>query len=117
LCGGFIKAEARSCSHAGICNVLTSAQTTYDRPIHMVVGGLHLVPTQQQPVKETVDFLSRRLQPTPQYILPLHCTGLEPRAMIRQAMGDAVVPAGVGMKVVVNGKDDQLDEVELKILD
>lgn len=67
----------------------------------MVVGGLHLVPTRQQPVKETVDFISRRVQPTPTYVLPLHCTGLEPRAKLREAMGDAIVPAGVGMRVVV----------------
>lgn len=107
-----------SCSHAGICNVLTDAQTTYDRPIHMVVGGFHLVPTAQQPVTETVDFLSRRLRPTPKYVLPLHCTGLEARAMIRQAMGDACIPAGVGMRVTVEAKaDDEIDaDDELQIL-
>jgi 7,8-dihydropterin-6-yl-methyl-4-(beta-D-ribofuranosyl)aminobenzene 5'-phosphate synthase len=108
-----------SCSHAGICNVLTDAQTTYDRPIHMVVGGLHLVPAAQQPVVETVDFLSRRLRPSPKYVLPLHCTGLEARAMLRQAMGDACITAGVGMRVTVDAKaDEELDaDDELQILD
>ncbi|RSH94714.1 hypothetical protein EHS25_004519 [Saitozyma podzolica] len=103
----------------GICNVLTDAQTTYDRPIHMVVGGLHLVPTAQQPVVETVDFLSRRLRPSPKYVLPLHCTGLEARAMLRQAMGDACITAGVGMRVTVDAKaEEELDaDDELQILD
>ena len=94
--------------------------TKHNRPIYMIVGGLHLVPTWQQPVTQTIDFISRRLQPRPQYVLPLHCTGLEARGKILQAMGAACIPAGVGMKVVVEGateKDDELDQMELKIVD
>jgi len=86
----------------------------------MIVGGLHLVPTYQQPVKETVDFISRRIQPRPKYVLPLHCTGLEPRAKLREVLGDAYIPAGVGMKVVVegeNGAEEAVDAMQLKILD
>jgi len=86
----------------------------------MVVGGLHLVPTHQQPVKETVDFIARRIQPRPRFVLPLHCTGLEPRAKLRDALGDACIPAGVGMKVVLKGEEtaeEALDGLELKILD
>ena len=109
-----------SCSHAGICNVLRDAQATYDRPIHMVVGGLHLVPTAMQPVKETIDFLARRILPRPKYVLPLHCTGLEARGMMRDALGEGCIPAGVGMKVVIQGDeaaDAALDELELKVID
>jgi len=109
-----------SCSHAGICNVLTDAMAKYSRPIYMVAGGLHLVPVAQQPVTQTVDFLARRVQPTPKFVLPLHCTGLEPRGRIRTAMGDACVPAGVGMRVVVEGDesgDAQLASLKLGVID
>ena len=85
----------------------------------MIVGGLHLVPTNLQPVAETVDFISRRLQPRPKYVLPLHCTGLGPRAELRNALGDGCVPAGVGMKVVVEGDqaaDAALDNLNIGIL-
>lgn len=78
----------------------------------MIVGGLHLVPATVQPVEETVDFLARRLQPPPDYVLPLHCTGLEPRGKLRAAMGERCVPAGVGMKVVVQGSDALEEELE-----
>ena len=101
-----------SCSHAGICNVLMDAMNRYDRPIHMVVGGFHLVPTHQQPVKETINFLAHRLKPTPEYVLPLHCTGLEPRAMLRAALGDRCIPAGVGMRATVIGDGDREAELE-----
>ncbi|ORY22515.1 beta-lactamase-like protein [Naematelia encephala] len=108
-----------SCSHAGICNVISDAINQHGRPIYTIVGGLHLVPAHQQPVRETVDFLSRRLYPPPAYILPLHCTGLEPRAKLREAIGDRCVPAGVGQKVVVSGDEQQeerLDSIEPRIL-
>ncbi|WVQ78787.1 hypothetical protein IAT38_000878 [Cryptococcus sp. DSM 104549] len=107
-----------SCSHAGICNVLTSL-TPLNRPIYAVVGGFHLVPTQTQPAVQTVDFISRRVQPTPKYVLPLHCTGLEARAMLREKLGDGCVPAGVGMRVVFEGVEageEGLDDFQLKIV-
>jgi len=84
----------------------------------MVVGGLHLVPTNIQPMNETVDFIARRIQPRPKYVLPLHCTGLEARAKLREAIGEACIPAGVGMKVVVDGDasaESGLDELDLSI--
>jgi 7,8-dihydropterin-6-yl-methyl-4-(beta-D-ribofuranosyl)aminobenzene 5'-phosphate synthase len=107
-----------ACSHAGICNVISDATAKYNRPVHMVVGGLHLVPVEVQPVEETVDFLARRLQPPPDWVLPLHCTGMAPRAKLINAFGEKCVPAGVGMKVVVDGdeaKEPQLDDVEVTV--
>lgn len=78
----------------------------------MVVGGLHLVPATVQPVEETVELLSKKLQPPPDYVLPLHCTGLEPRGKLKAALGERCVPAGVGMKVVVKGSDALENELE-----
>lgn len=108
-----------ACSHAGICNVVSDAVEKYDRPVHMVVGGFHLVPIETQPVTETVDFLSRRVQPTPKYVLPLHCTGMAPRAALRNALGDACIAAGTGMRVIVQGDDEaekHLDDVEVRVV-
>lgn len=85
----------------------------------MIVGGLHLVPVHQQPVDETVDFIARRIQPRPAYVLPLHCTGLEPRSRLKVALGDACIPAGVGMRVTVQGdaaEEVEMEEVEVKII-
>jgi len=108
-----------ACSHAGICNVISDAIRTYDRPVHMVVGGLHLVPVEVQPVNETIDFLARRVSPRPDWILPLHCTGMAPRAKLTNEFGEKCIPAGVGIKVVVDGdegREKALDEVEVKIV-
>ncbi|KAG8950402.1 hypothetical protein FRC00_007689 [Tulasnella sp. 408] len=40
---GLIIFSARS--HAGICNVITDAVKSLNRPIYMIIGGLHLAPT------------------------------------------------------------------------
>lgn len=108
-----------ACSHAGISNVISDAIARFDRPVHMVVGGLHLVPVEVQPVDETVDFLVRRVRPQPDWVLPLHCTGMAPRAKLVAAFGNKCVPAGVGMKVVVEGdeaREAELDEVDVKVV-
>jgi len=82
---------------------LIDAVKKYDRPIHMIVGGLHLVPVWQQPVAQTVDFIANQLDPSPEFVLPLHCTGMEPRSMLRNALGEKCIPAGVGLRVTVDG--------------
>ncbi|BEI84996.1 hypothetical protein CcaverHIS002_0503970 [Cutaneotrichosporon cavernicola] len=94
-----------ACSHAGICNVVTDAVRRFDRPVYQVVGGLHLIPVETQPVAETVEFLATKVHPRPQWIVPLHCTGFAPRAALAEAFGDRCVPSGVGIKVVVQGDD------------
>lgn len=109
----------RRCSHAGVCNVIIDAMAKYDRPIHIIVGGFHLVPVEQQPVEQTVDFIFRRIQPPPAYVLPLHCTGLEPRARLKAALGSRCIPAGVGMRVTVASDveaEEVLGNVEVSIL-
>ncbi|WVQ64928.1 uncharacterized protein L199_003098 [Kwoniella botswanensis] len=98
-----------ACSHAGICNVIHSL-LPLDRPIHAIVGGLHLAPIQSQPAKQTAEFLSERIVPQPNYVLPLHCTGLEARAMLRDRLGDRVVHCGTGISVVWSGTDED-DEI------
>lgn len=102
-----------ACSHAGICNVVTDAVKRFDRPVYQVVGGLHLIPVEVQPVAETVDFLAHKVDPRPEWIVPLHCTGFAPRAALAEAFGDRCVPSGVGIKCVVQGDeaaDAKLDE-------
>lgn len=108
-----------ACSHAGICNVLSATLAPFNhRPVHMVVGGLHLIPIETQPVAETVEFLGRRMQPRPRWIVPLHCTGVEARGKLIDEFGKDCIPSGVGIKVTVDAnleKEKTLDDVDLEI--
>ncbi|KAH8119389.1 beta-lactamase-like protein [Phellopilus nigrolimitatus] len=93
-----------ACSHAGIVNIVTDAVKTFHRPIHMVIGGLHLGgPEFAERIAPTVDFLSNRLRPSPTYVLPMHCSGFGVKVALEAALGEGCVPSGVGISVDVQG--------------
>ncbi|KZP32912.1 hypothetical protein FIBSPDRAFT_721887, partial [Athelia psychrophila] len=90
-----------ACSHAGIVNVIKDAIATFSRPI---IGGLHLAgPELAYRIKPTADFFSTQMRPSPTYVLPMHCSGFNCKIALQEALGEACVPAGVGMKVTVDG--------------
>lgn len=61
------------CAHAGVINTLRYIQTlTNNRPIHTVMGGMHLLNASPERMDKTVVEL-RRLDI--QRLLPCHCTG------------------------------------------
>ena len=69
-----------------------------------VIGGLHLGgPELANRIAPTVDFLSRRLRPSPTYVLPMHCSGFATKIALEGAFGEGCVPAGVGISVNVKG--------------
>lgn len=93
-----------ACSHAGIVNVTKDAVSRFKRPIHMIIGGLHLSsPDLIERIKPTVDFLTNKLRPAPTYVLPMHCSGFDCKVALEHALGQGCVPAGVGLKVEVEG--------------
>lgn len=65
----------------------------------MVLGGLHLGGKDMAyRIAPTVAFLADL---HPAFVLPLHCTGLAARVAMVNALGDACVAGGVGMKIDV----------------
>jgi 7,8-dihydropterin-6-yl-methyl-4-(beta-D-ribofuranosyl)aminobenzene 5'-phosphate synthase len=92
--------------------VIHAATTAFPgRPVYAIVGGLHLAgPELQDRVGPTVDFIAARLVPAPTYVLPMHCTGFNAKVALAQALGEACVPAGTGMRVEFKGSDSESDE-------
>ncbi|KAJ6499998.1 beta-lactamase-like protein [Mycena vitilis] len=98
-----------ACSHAGIVNVVRDALATFSRPIHMIIGGLHLAPPDSvDRIEPTISFLSRQIVPAPNFVLPMHCSGFQCKVELEKAFGERCVPAGVGMKIEVLG-DKEFD--------
>ncbi|KAF9565513.1 hypothetical protein CPC08DRAFT_704501 [Agrocybe pediades] len=99
-----------ACSHAGIVNVVKDAIDTFQRPVYMIIGGLHLAGQEfASRIPMTVEFLSNQLKPSPFYVLPMHCSGFYAKIALEKAFGDGCVPAGVGLKVEVVG-DKELEK-------
>ncbi len=85
-----------SCSHAGIINVLESAQKTFDVPIYGIFGGLHLVGTLEKIIPDTIENMKRF---NLKQIVPAHCTGFRAQyALLREFGEEIVVPSVVGSR-------------------
>jgi 7,8-dihydropterin-6-yl-methyl-4-(beta-D-ribofuranosyl)aminobenzene 5'-phosphate synthase len=61
------------CAHSGVINTLRYIQTLTDnRPIHTVIGGMHLLNASPERMDQTVAELRRF---NIQHLIPCHCTG------------------------------------------
>ena len=82
------------CAHAGVIHILEHVQRlTHNRPIHAVIGGMHLgaaSPTRLQWVVDRLRFIA------PSLIVPMHCTGIRAMAALWNAFPDACRPGGAG---------------------
>lgn len=82
------------CAHAGVINTLRYVdQLTDGRPIHAVIGGLHLVQASPERIGRTVEEL-RRLHV--RRVAPAHCTGTAAVAALWQGLPGRCVDCHVG---------------------
>ena len=89
------------CAHAGVINTLQYVQTlTNDRPIHTVIGGMHLVGAGPERLDRTVDEL-RRLNV--RRLLPCHCTGSAAVARLWHEFPDRCEACPTGTVLQVEG--------------
>jgi 7,8-dihydropterin-6-yl-methyl-4-(beta-D-ribofuranosyl)aminobenzene 5'-phosphate synthase len=87
-----------SCGHAGVINSVRQAQkvTGVDK-VHAIVGGFHLAPAPDEIVAKTVDAF-RTIDPD--YVIPMHCTGLNTIIALHRDMPKKLVMPSTGTRVV-----------------
>lgn len=82
------------CAHAGVINTLHYiSELTNNKPIHTVVGGMHLVNASQQRIDKTIEAL-RRFDIN--LLAPAHCTGMVAMVQLWSAFADKCVSCTVG---------------------
>lgn len=89
------------CAHPGIIPMLEKIRKTTGRPIHMVIGGFHLLST---PPDETARIVAGFKALGVQYAGPTHCTGDLAMELFREAYGGRFIRGGVGTVIRVNGE-------------
>ncbi len=83
------------CSHSGICNIVEYAKKVCgDERIYDIVGGFHLMNSEEHIIKETAKYMENN---TPEVLHPCHCTGL--KAKIELSKVANVQHIGVGMEL------------------
>ena len=85
------------CAHSGVVNTLEYVQhLTGGRPIHSILGGLHLLKASPERMDKTIAAF-RRLDI--QRLAPAHCTGLPALAQLWTAFPDRCSSCAVGTRL------------------
>jgi 7,8-dihydropterin-6-yl-methyl-4-(beta-D-ribofuranosyl)aminobenzene 5'-phosphate synthase len=89
------------CSHPTIEKIVEAA-STLNKPIHLVLGGTHLVPATNDQISSIAASLHEKW--SVHYIAPVHCTGEPAFAILKESFGDRYVYAGLGTTVFLGPK-------------
>lgn len=87
------------CSHPTIEKIVEAAKAAIGKPIHLVVGGLHLLPAQDEEITRIASALRDRFEVA--WIAPVHCTGEAAFAILKQTFGDRYRYAGLGSVLAI----------------
>ena len=90
------------CSHPTIEKIVEAAKNTTNKPIHLVLGGTHLLPAKDDQITSIA--LSLRNVWGVRYIAPVHCTGEPAFAILKETSGERYVYAGLGTTVLLGPK-------------
>lgn len=82
------------CAHSGIINTLNYIHTlTGNKPIHTVLGGMHLLNADKERMNKTIAELKKF---DLRQLLPAHCTGFDATAVLCREFPDICRPCNVG---------------------
>ncbi len=85
------------CAHAGVSNTIAFIRELTDkRPIHTIMGGMHLVNASPRRIAYTVEYLASIGAPR---LGPSHCTGQEAVAALWTAFPGQCFSCGVGTRL------------------
>ena len=90
------------CSHPTIEKIVEAAKNVINKPIHLVLGGLHLLPAKDDQITSIATSL--RDAWGVRYIAPVHCTGEPAFAILKEIFGEHYVYAGLGTTVLLGSK-------------
>jgi len=90
------------CSHSTIEKIVEAAKSTINKPIHLILGGTHLIPAKDDQIRSIA--ASLRDNWNVRYLAPSHCTGEPAFAILQEAFGERYIYAGLGTTVLLGPK-------------
>jgi 7,8-dihydropterin-6-yl-methyl-4-(beta-D-ribofuranosyl)aminobenzene 5'-phosphate synthase len=87
------------CGHPTIEKIVEAASEVTGRPIHLVVGGLHLLPAADEEARRIATALHDTWKV--QWIAPGHCTGEPAFEILNETFGDRYLYAGLGTRITL----------------
>ncbi len=86
------------CGHPTIEKIVEAARGAANKPIHLLVGGLHLLPAQNEEIQRIATALRDGWKV--EWIAPGHCTGEPAFEILQASFGERYVYAGLGTTIV-----------------
>ena len=90
------------CSHPTIEKIVEAASAVIDKPIHLVLGGTHLLPATPDEIGRIASALRDEWQVA--WLAPAHCTGEPAFAILEESFGDRYLYAGLGTTLELGPK-------------
>jgi 7,8-dihydropterin-6-yl-methyl-4-(beta-D-ribofuranosyl)aminobenzene 5'-phosphate synthase len=109
------------CSHPTIEKIVATARSVIEKPIHLIVGGTHLLPATPDEIRRIATAL--RDDWNVAWIAPVHCTGEPAFAILKERFGDRYLYAGLGttlelgLKVTMKAEAGQPDTYAMDLED
>lgn len=85
------------CSHPTIEKIVEAAMAAIGKPIHLVIGGLHLLPANDDETQRIATALHDTWKV--EWLAPVHCTGEPAFEILNKTFGDRYLYAGLGTTV------------------
>lgn len=85
------------CSHPRIEKIVEATKLVINKPIHLVLGGLHLLPAKDEEVQRIANSLHDKWGV--QWIAPDHCTGEFAFEILKQTFGNHYLYSGLGASI------------------
>jgi 7,8-dihydropterin-6-yl-methyl-4-(beta-D-ribofuranosyl)aminobenzene 5'-phosphate synthase len=90
------------CSHSTIEKIVEAAKAAINKPIHLILGGLHLLQATDDQIKAIATSLHDNWKVD--FFVPSHCTGEPAFKILKEQFGDKYVYAGLGSTVLLGPK-------------
>ena len=88
------------CAHVGVVNTVRHAQKMSGvTKVHAIMGGFHLTGAKEEVIRRTVADIKAM---TPDYIMPMHCTGFEALTLFAKEMPDQFILNTVGTRYTLS---------------
>ncbi|MEO8166505.1 MAG: MBL fold metallo-hydrolase [Betaproteobacteria bacterium] len=85
------------CSHPTIEKIVAAAKAAINKPVHLLLGGLHLLPANDAETQRIANALHDKVE----WIAPGHCTGEPAFEILQKTFGDRFLYAGLGTTIAL----------------
>lgn len=96
------------CSHPTLEKIVAAASEAIHKPIHLIVGGTHLLPAKDDEITRIATSLRDTWKV--EWIAPVHCTGEPAFAILQKTFGERYLYAGLGSTLTLGKTVMSLDE-------